>query len=186
MYMEPEKIICKNGKEYKMTSIGPNNAVEYLDLMYQVSSDTHFMTRYGDEVKRDEAGVEAEKARLKRLADDERQAMISVFDGDKIIGNVAVYSSGAIHRKMAHRCSMGIGIRKEYRGLGLGNILVNRAIKFAKESGYELMELGVLSDNEPARSLYEKMGFTEWGRLPDAFRLDCGKSIDEITMYKKL
>ena len=63
---------------------------------------------------------------------------------------------------------------------------MNRAIKFAKESGYELMELGVLSDNEPARSLYEKMGFTEWGRLPDAFRLDCGKSIDEITMYKKL
>jgi hypothetical protein len=30
------------------------------------------------------------------------------------------------------------------------------------------------------------MGFTEWGNLPEAFILDDGTVIDEITMYRKL
>jgi RimJ/RimL family protein N-acetyltransferase len=48
------------------------------------------------------------------------------------------------------------------------------------------MELGVLSDNIPAQGLYKKMGFTEWGNLQEAFILDDGTVIDEITMYRKL
>ena len=186
MNLEPEKITCRNGKEYKLTSIGPDNAVQFLDFMHQVSSDTHYMVRYGDEVAQDEKAVEVQKAKLELFEHDERQSMISVFDGDRIVGNIAIRRSGGCGRKMAHRCSIGIGVRKEYHGLGIGSILMDHAFEFAKEAGYELMELGVLSDNEPARSLYKKLGFVECGCLPDAFYLDDGSSLDEITMYKKL
>lgn len=48
------------------------------------------------------------------------------------------------------------------------------------------MELGVLSDNTPARSLYKKMGFIECGCIPGAIRLDNGELIDEISMYKQI
>lgn len=30
------------------------------------------------------------------------------------------------------------------------------------------------------------MGFEEWGRLPNAYILDDGSSLDEITMYKAI
>ena len=51
MILEPTTITCKTGKEFKLVPIGPEYAEEYLEFMHQVSSDTHFMSRYGDEVK---------------------------------------------------------------------------------------------------------------------------------------
>ena len=183
--LKPITITCKTGKEFQLIPIGPENAEQFLDFMHQVSSDTHFMSRYGDEVKQDDAAVQAEKNRLTTFQEDDKQAMLSIFDGNKIIGNVAIRCVTK-HRKTAHRCSIGLGVRKEYHGLGLGTILVDQAIIFAKASGYKSMELGVLSDNITALGLYKKMGFTECGRLPEAFILDDGTVIDEITMYRKL
>ena len=185
MIMDSKTITCKNGNEYRIVSIGPENAKQFLDFMHQVSSDTHFMSRYGDEIKEDSKAIEGEQSRLKNLYEDDRQGMMSIFDGDKIIGNIAVRCVG-VSRKTSHRCSIGLGVRKEYHGLGLGTILMEHAINFAREAGYKCMELGVLADNVPASSMYKKMGFVECGRIPDAFRLDGGESIDEITMYREL
>ena len=185
MYIRPEVITCKNGKEYCLRSIVPEDTEQYVDFMYRVSSDTHFMMRNGDEVGTDEEAVEQQRKIIEDFAKDDKQGMMPVLDGDRIIGNIAVRGNGK-HRKTAHRCSIGIGVRKEYQGLGIGSILMEHALDFAKNAGYEVMELGVFSDNEPALALYKKMGFIEWGRMPDAFRLDDGTSLDEITMYKKL
>ena len=185
MILESTTITCKTGKEFQLVPIGPEHAEKFLDFMHQVSCDTHFMTRYGDEVKLDEEAVQAERNRIKMLHDDEIQGMFSIFDGDRIVGNIAVRQV-CKHRKSAHRCNIGLGVRKEYHGLGLGTILIDHAIKFATEAGYKSMELGVLADNIPAQGLYKKMGFTEWGRLPSAFILDDGTVIDEITMYRGL
>ncbi|SDB43104.1 Ribosomal protein S18 acetylase RimI [Pseudobutyrivibrio sp. YE44] len=185
MYFEPEKITSKSGRELKIAPIGPDHAEQFLDFMRQVSEDTHFMSRYGDEVGLTDKDITIEKKRQKELFEDERQGMISIFDGERIIGNIAVRNAGK-GRKTTHRCSVGLAVRKEYHGEGLGTILMEYAIKFAKSAGYQYMELGVLSDNIKAQGLYQKMGFVEWGRLPEAFILDDGTRIDEITMYKKL
>ena len=185
MILKPKTITCKTGKEFQLIPIGPDNAEQFLDFMHQVSSETHFMSRYGDEVKQDEAAVQAERNRLTTFQEDDKQAMLSIFDGNKIIGNIAIRCVTK-HRKTAHRCSIGLGVRKDYHGLGLGTLLVDHAIDFAKESGYTSIELGVLADNIPALGLYKKMGFVEWGKLPEAFILDDGTAIDEITMYRKL
>ncbi len=175
----------KAGNEFKLVFIGPEHAEQFLDFMHQVSCDTHFMSRYGDEVLQDESAIQAEQARLNTFKKDDKQAMISILDGERIIGNVAIRCVTK-HRKTSHRCSIGLAVRKEYHGLGLGTTLVNQAISFAKNAGYKSMELGVLSDNIPAQGLYKKMGFIEWGRLPGAFILDDGTVLDEITMYRNL
>ncbi len=185
MHFEAEKITGKSGKEFKILPIGPDHAGQFLDFMRQVSEDTHFMSRYGDEVGQTEKDILAERERQKVLSEDDRQGMISIFDGDRIIGNIAVRSAGK-GRKTNHRCCVGLAVRKEYQGEGLGTILMEYAIDFAKKAGYQSMELGVLSDNKVAQGLYKKMGFVEWGRLPDAFILDDGTRLDEITMYKAL
>ena len=185
MFFEPEMISCKSGKELKIAPLDPDYAEQFLDFMYQVSDDTHFMSRYGDEVGQTDKDIAAERERQRGLFEDNRQGMISIFDGDRIIGNIAIRNVGK-GRKTDHRCSVGLAVRKEYQGEGLGTILMEYAIDFAKSAGYQCMELGVLSDNTTAQGLYKKMGFVEWGRLPDAFHLDSGEGVDEITMYKKL
>ena len=180
-----ETITDKKGNTYILKKISAEHAEQYLDFMHQVSGETHYMLRYDDEIVMSEKGIDAERERIRSLYEDERQGMFSVFDGERIIGNIAVRSIGK-GRKTSHRCSIGLGVRKEHHGAGLGTILIEHAISFAVNAGYEMIELGVMSDNEPAYKLYVKMGFEECGRLPDAVHLDDGKIIDEISMFKRL
>ncbi len=51
-------------------------------------------------------------------------------------------------------------IDPDYRGRGLALILVAEVIKAAREKNLSRVELNALSDNLPARRLYEKLGFT--------------------------
>lgn len=185
MKEQDREITGKDGQKYTMKSINAANAEQFLDFMYQVSDDTHFMTRYGDEVGKSENDIKEEGNRLQNLYDDSRQTMTSIFEGEKIIGNIAVRCVGK-GRKTKHRCEIGLGVRKEYHGAGLGTILMEHAIVFAKNAGYTCMELEVLEDNTKALGLYKKMGFVESGRLPGAFQLDDGTEIGEISMYKIL
>ncbi|SFQ49689.1 Acetyltransferase (GNAT) family protein [Lachnospiraceae bacterium XBB1006] len=60
------------------------------------------------------------------------------------------------------------------------------AIAQAKENGMEQLELGVFSDNDRARHLYQKYGFKEYGVNPRAFKLQDGSYRDEIIMVKML
>lgn len=48
--------------------------------------------------------------------------------------------------------------------------LVSACIDCAKSAGYSQVELEVVSDNIGAISLYESLGFTEFGRNPRGFR----------------
>ena len=54
-------------------------------------------------------------------------------------------------------------VKKLYRGEGLADKLVARAVQFAREAGCEQLALEVDIDNERALAYYEKLGF-EVGR----------------------
>ena len=81
---------------------------------------------------------------------------------------------------------MGISVRQEYSGYGLGSLMVDIAVKQAKENGFEQIELGVFSDNNKAIHLYEKFGFEKYGIQPRAFKLKDGTYRDEVIMVKML
>lgn len=46
--------------------------------------------------------------------------------------------------KVRHRANLGIAIVQEYCNCGLGTILMQEGIAFAREAGYEQAELGYL------------------------------------------
>ena len=54
-------------------------------------------------------------------------------------------------------------VREQYRGTGLADELVARAVQQAREDGCEQLALDVDADNERALAYYEKLGF-EVGR----------------------
>ncbi len=51
-------------------------------------------------------------------------------------------------------------IKAEYRNRGIGGIIVDFLINYAKELGFEEISVGVDIDNIVAKHLYEKKGFT--------------------------
>jgi putative acetyltransferase len=61
--------------------------------------------------------------------------------------------------EISHTASLGMGVRKGYRGIGIGRKLIQACIDSASRLGIEKLELEVFSSNAEARALYEKFGF---------------------------
>ena len=51
-------------------------------------------------------------------------------------------------------------IDPEYRGRGLAEALVRHAVEAAREENLTRVEVNALTSNQPARKLYEKLGFS--------------------------
>ncbi|MGW0479687.1 N-acetyltransferase family protein [Nonomuraea sp. NPDC003214] len=67
------------------------------------------------------------------------------------------------------------------RGLGLGRLVVSALTDSARAAGLETLTLSVRSNNHGAIELYEELGFTEWGRLPNV--VEVGRErYDEVHM----
>ncbi len=85
---------------------------------------------------------------------------------------------------VSHRGDFGISVRKEYRGRGIGTMLLRNMIERCRGS-FEILELEVLAGNRVARHLYEKFGFKSYGLRPLAIKRN-GRYIDEELMYLRL
>jgi GNAT superfamily N-acetyltransferase len=55
-----------------------------------------------------------------------------------------------------------------FRGSGAGRLLVERCVEFAREAGYERLELWTTANLEAAGRLYESMGFRTVSEEPEA------------------
>ncbi len=67
---------------------------------------------------------------------------------------------------------LGIGVSREYSGIGVGKRLMDAALAHVKKIGLERVELEVYSSNLPAISLYERYGFKREGVKVRACKLD--------------
>ena len=75
-------------------------------------------------------------------------------------------------RTARHRCLLGMGVHRDWRRHGLGSRLLDHAVDWAREQALAWVDLEVLSNNLPARRLYEHSGFVQTGEIPDLFRID--------------
>lgn len=90
--------------------------------------------------------------------------------------------------KESHVGELGISVRKEFRGIGLGKKLMTEIIKLAKKElkpRPKILRLSVFATNKIAQNLYQKFDFKKVARIPKQFRHE-GKFIDEIVMIKEI
>lgn len=89
------------------------------------------------------------------------------------------------YEKLKHTCLFSIIIQKDKRGIGIGYLLIEKLMELAKEKfKIKILHLEVYEGN-PARKLYTKLGFVEFGRQ-EKFIKEKGKYLAKIFMQKKL
>ena len=182
MKLEERGVTLRDGTLALLRSPESSDAAQLNEYMRQTSGETHFMVRYPEECNQT---LETAQKRLRAMLEDERSFMLAAFIDGELVGNCGV-NEIADRLKMRHRASLGISIKKKAWGLGLGTVLISRALEQAKESGFTQVELGVFADNERAIYLYRKLGFTKMGCIPKAFCLKDGTYRDEVQMVKFL
>ena len=96
-------------------------------------------------------------------------------------GNISLISARVSGR--THVRALGMSVRPEYQGMGLGGVLVDHVLARAPELGIVRVELEVYPDNERAVRLYESRGFTREGvRRAAAYR--DGTVVDNLMMAR--
>jgi RimJ/RimL family protein N-acetyltransferase len=67
---------------------------------------------------------------------------------------------------MQHVMVLGMYVRAEYQGLGVGTLLMDAMKSLAERLNLSRVMLTVFEGNTPAEKLYRKAGFVECGKLP--------------------
>ncbi len=105
-----------------------------------------------------------------------------VFSNKRLIGIAGVDMQDKASRDVG---VFGISIAKEYRGQGIGKLLMEMVLREAEENIPQLriITLGVFANNPHAYEMYKKFGFIQYGSLPKGI-LRKGEYQDHTYMYK--
>lgn len=88
-------------------------------------------------------------------------------------------------RRMSHRGVFGISLKKAWWGCGAASAMMEAVLAFAKENGFEQLNIEVRSSNVRAIRLYEKYGFRKLCTFPNFFKIN-GTYIDFDLMNLEL
>ena len=180
MIIEPRKIALKDGRCCIVRTPRKEDGQAVLDFMVQCNGETEFVIRYPDEFT---ITGEQEGDILENMAQSAYDLSVACFDGEKCIANAGINFSN--RDKLKHRANVGIGILKDYWRQGIATALFE-ILTEAAEARPEVVYIGLeyIEGNDSGRALYEKLGYTEVYRKPDAIRWRDGSIHAEIGMVK--
>ena len=132
----------------------------------------------------EELWIKYKDQRLKQLEDKEIDIYV-IEEEEKFIGEITVnYISHELLTETIPNIRVyfeAFRIDKKYQGKGLGQKLIEYTINDLKEKGFKEFTIGVEEENEKAKHIYFKYGFTQ--------AIDYGKGDEfdptEYTLYLK-
>ena len=170
----------KDGREVSIVLPDISGLKSITDFVNKLSKENTFLSFAGEKysLEKEEAWLNNALIEIKFKKNYIIWAMI---DG-QIIGNADI-KVGRVREE--HIGTIGLMVDSDFRGNGLGEYLIRKVLGEGKKMGLKIAKLDVFSDNIPARKLYEKVGFIEYGKLKDGF-FRKGKFSDKIEMYKNI
>jgi GNAT superfamily N-acetyltransferase len=92
-------------------------------------------------------------------------SVVARLAGD-VVG--AYYLKPNFPGRAAHIANAGYVVDSGHRRLGIGRLLVEDSLWRAPLLGFDAMQFNLVFSTNPARSLYEELGWRQIGLLPDA------------------
>ena len=181
MKFKPEKFKLKDGRICDIREIHVNDAKDMVEYLKIVNGESDFMNSYPDEITM--TAEEEEKMILGFNKSDTTLMLVVEMEG-WIIASGTIMRLGKI--KMRHRGNVAVAVLKEFWNLGIGKKILLSLESYAKDLGLSQIELDYFSGNKRAGALYDKIGFTETGKTPNAIILKDGRAYDSIRMVKSI
>lgn len=111
--------------------------------------------------------------KIAAIAEDCRLQPDGVFVAEDGNGAVIGYVTTRLNQASGMGWIPNLAVDPAHQGRGLGRRLLERAIRFLRESGMAVAKIETLEQNPAGRKLYPRLGFTEVARqIHYAMRLD--------------
>ena len=172
-----KEIQLRNGQLLTLRNPVVDDAEQMIAYLNTVGGETDNLSFGGGEFP---LTVEEEREYLRKAQENPNIFMVlGIIDGEVV--SLADISSPS-RKRLAHNSQIGISVRKDYWGLGIGTAVMHELIQFAKGTGrIRNISLGVKASNTRAIRLYERFGFVKVGVHKDFFNTN-GVYDDEILM----
>jgi ribosomal protein S18 acetylase RimI-like enzyme len=173
------EFVAKDGRRVVLRTLRWEDLDDLLDFINSLVEEGANIIR-AKKVSREEE-IEWLSGTLARVEKGEVFCLAAEVDGHVVANSEIVMGTGY----SKHVGVIGIGIKKGFRGIGIGTEMMRALEEHARKIGLKVLTLAVFANNQHAINLYKKMGFIETGRVPKRFFKN-GAYIDEIIMTKTL
>lgn len=176
-------IICNlnNGKKMCIRKAETGDASHIVKMSIQIGGETNNFTYGEDDFYFTD---EQQKSFISNIGDKDNYLYIVGIVDNQIVGTLSYLSSA--RKRTMHRGDLGIGVLKEYWGMGIASQLMDYFFKWANSKAVvKKIDLEVREDNIRAINLYLKYGFKIEGRISRGMLID-GKYYDLYCMGKTI
>lgn len=130
--------------------------VEHLEELAPLFNDYRIFHKQSDDLEGGKLFLE------ERLRAKEATIYIAYnADNSNTVGYTYLYKIYSNHSLKINVILNDLYIHESYRGKGIGQMLIQMAVDYAKGIGAITLRLSAVSDNEPAKRLYEYLGFVK-------------------------
>jgi RimJ/RimL family protein N-acetyltransferase len=166
--MEPSKHPLADGRVLLIRQAEVGDARAVLDYVNAISGESDFLSFGPGEF--DLTEPEEEEFLRKCRATDNQLYIIGLIDDVPV---ASLSFAGGRRPRLRHSGEFGISVRKEYWGLGIGSLMLDALIEWARRSGIvKKINLRVRTDNARAIRLYESHAFVIEGTISRQMVLD--------------
>ncbi|MFJ7676547.1 GNAT family N-acetyltransferase [Peribacillus sp. NPDC097206] len=152
-----------------------------LDIQKSVVSEGEFLIALSTEFNKTSS---QQSEWVQSILDHERETLLVAESEGEVVGWI-VFEMAKNRMRLSHTGTFGMMIRKGYREMGIGSMLLQALLDWAESNPFiEKVSLGVFASNHGAITLYKKMGFIEEGRKVKEFKMSENEYVDDILMYK--
>ncbi len=145
----------KNGEIVTIKTTQVNDAQALLDFFNASLYESDSLTTAPGELN---LTLEMEERLVQGWIDNKNcNNLICLHEGE-IIGICGLHGKDN-RKRLGHITNLGITVSKSYWGLGVGYLLIQEQINYAKRVGLKKLDLEVRTDNLGAVHLYKKCGF---------------------------
>lgn len=146
----------------------PNDAKALIDFLNQTNDEENAYAYVSTPIINE---ISKQKVNLENIYKSDNNAVFVAFVEEKMVGLVSI--NGGTASVIEHIGDLGIVVDEGYRDIGLGTILMEEAINWAKEdSMIKRIELKVQTRNKRAVHLYEKLGFRNEATLSRGVKIN--------------
>jgi len=154
-----EKIRIRKLKRSDFAEYYKNELQYYKELK---KDPTFGIGTYGKRLTRNDIKKSFSKL-LKAMSAHKSTILVAVNEKGNIVGMGELNSDA--WPEAPHIADIGYSVVKEYRGKGIGTMIVKELLKRAKGK-YEIITAGTFSRNIASKRLLKKFGFKRWGLGP--------------------